>query len=57
MDTWTLQMGLPYVNITYVTQNGQTTITATQKRFLADMTTEYDEQDSNFGYLAFFVFF
>ncbi|KAK3089893.1 hypothetical protein FSP39_007417 [Pinctada imbricata] len=50
MDTWTLQMGLPYINITLESQGGQTVISATQKRFLADSTTEYDANDSPFSY-------
>ena len=48
MDTWTRQMGLPYINITYSQDGGTRKVKATQKRFLADRTLEYDETESDF---------
>lgn len=53
MDTWTLQMGLPFINITFDTSGAKTRVTATQKRFLADKNMEYDENESPFRYRWF----
>lgn len=54
MDTWTRQMGLPYINITFSETNGQLSkVSATQKRFLADRTMSYDETESPFRYRWF----
>lgn len=52
MDTWTRQMGLPYINITYdLNADGTLTkVTATQHRFLADRNLRYNESDSRFRY-------
>lgn len=47
MDTWTKQMGLPYINITIDGYN----VTATQHRFLADSSTKFDSTESEYGYL------
>lgn len=46
MDTWTRQMGFPYLNITVTNNGGTTTVKAVQKRFLADISTDYDEAES-----------
>lgn len=46
MDTWTRQMGLPYINISVSSTGGMTTVKAVQKRFLADISTQYDENES-----------
>ena len=52
MDTWTRQMGFPYINITFVDFNGGLNrAVATQDRFLADKTMCYDETESPFGYV------
>ncbi|XP_060595216.1 glutamyl aminopeptidase-like [Ruditapes philippinarum] len=53
MDTWTLQMGLPYINVTYVNSGSKTRVTASQKRFLADKNMNYDENESPFRYKWF----
>ncbi|XP_053392868.1 glutamyl aminopeptidase-like [Mercenaria mercenaria] len=50
MDTWTLQMGLPYINITYDNSGTKTRVTAAQNRFLADKNMNYDENESPFRY-------
>lgn len=50
MDTWTLQMGLPYINITFDNSGPKTLVTATQKRFLADKNIKYDENESPFRF-------
>ncbi|KAH3863357.1 glutamyl aminopeptidase-like [Dreissena polymorpha] len=49
MDTWTKQMGLPYLNVTIVDD----VITVQQDRFLADQSIHYDISDSHFGYKWF----
>ncbi|KAL4239647.1 hypothetical protein ACF0H5_000454 [Mactra antiquata] len=51
MDTWTLQMGFPYINITLQSTGPTTTrVTATQTRFLADKNMVYDVEESPFRY-------
>lgn len=50
MDTWTRQMGFPYLNITVTNNGGTTTVKAVQKRFLADISTDYDESESPYRY-------
>ncbi|ESO85815.1 hypothetical protein LOTGIDRAFT_130453 [Lottia gigantea] len=52
MDTWTRQMGYPYINISYSppSATGQTTVTAKQRRFLSDANTTFDPSVSEFGY-------
>ncbi|KAH3860698.1 hypothetical protein DPMN_023616 [Dreissena polymorpha] len=52
MDTWTLQMGLPFVNLTFSPiPGGQgSVVTATQHRFLADRTLASNESESKFRY-------
>ena len=50
MDTWTLQMGFPYLNLTF-TPNARgtaTSVTATQARFLADPGAVFDVNESPF---------
>jgi glutamyl aminopeptidase len=49
MDTWTRQMGFPYINITLDKQDSKTIVSATQRRFLADKSTEFDPSESPFG--------
>lgn len=51
MDTWTRQMGFPYINITITSTGGTTTVKAVQKRFLADINTVYDENESDYRLL------
>lgn len=48
MDTWTKQMGLPVVTIE-ITGN---TVKATQRRFLADSSINFNSSSSEYGYLA-----
>ncbi|KAJ8317988.1 hypothetical protein KUTeg_003079 [Tegillarca granosa] len=48
MDTWTRQMGLPYINIVFDSKLNKAT--ATQKRFLADKTTKFNENRSPYRY-------
>lgn len=48
MDTWTRQMGFPYINITITSTGSKTTVKAVQKRFLADINTIYDENESDY---------
>ncbi|XP_076453772.1 glutamyl aminopeptidase-like [Babylonia areolata] len=62
MDTWTRQMGFPYINLTFTphpqvrgsptrsTTTTTTTVTATQARFLADPGAVFDEDQSPFRY-------
>ncbi|XP_067672727.1 glutamyl aminopeptidase-like [Haliotis asinina] len=51
MDTWTRQMGLPYVNVTFhPSSSGGTTVTAVQKRYLSDPKAVYDVDESEFKY-------
>ncbi|XP_048762432.2 glutamyl aminopeptidase-like [Ostrea edulis] len=50
MDTWTRQMGFPYINITLQTERNKTVVSATQNRFLADKSTVFDPNESPFGY-------
>ncbi|XP_076074224.1 glutamyl aminopeptidase-like [Mytilus galloprovincialis] len=50
MDTWTRQMGFPYINITITSTGSKTTVKAVQKRFLADINTIYDENESDYRY-------
>nr|XP_022316112.1 glutamyl aminopeptidase-like [Crassostrea virginica] len=50
MDTWTRQMGFPYINITMATTGTKTIVVATQRRFLADKATEFDPTESPFRY-------
>lgn len=47
MDTWTKQMGLPYINVTV---NGSL-VTVRQQRFLADSSIHYNASESEYGYL------
>ncbi|XP_060068640.1 glutamyl aminopeptidase-like [Ylistrum balloti] len=48
MDTWTRQMGLPYVDVTFsFTENK---VTAVQKRFLADSSMQYNATESPYMY-------
>ncbi|XP_053392901.1 glutamyl aminopeptidase-like [Mercenaria mercenaria] len=47
MDTWTKQMGLPFINVTV---NGSK-VTLTQERFLADSSIHYDPSESEYGYM------
>ena len=53
MDTWTRQMGFPYINITMATTGTKTIVVATQRRFLADKATEFDPTESPFRYVVF----
>ena len=49
MDTWTLQMGFPYINITFSNVNGHLSrVVAEQHRFLADREMTYNESESQF---------
>lgn len=48
MDTWTRQMGLPYVDLTFSFTESK--VTAVQKRFLADNTMTYNATDSPYLY-------
>ena len=50
MDTWTLQMGFPYLNLTFTPnpRGTSTYVTATQARFLADPGAVFDENESPF---------
>ena len=50
MDTWTRQMGLPFINISITNTNGRSTVKAVQKRFLSDIDTNYDETESPYRY-------
>uniref|UniRef100_A0A0B7BBW7 Aminopeptidase n=1 Tax=Arion vulgaris TaxID=1028688 RepID=A0A0B7BBW7_9EUPU len=51
MDTWTLQDGFPYVNISLTTSAaGATTFIATQKRFMSNPTTVVNSSSSPFKY-------
>lgn len=50
MDTWTRQMGLPYINISLKTEGAKTVVTATQTRFLANKDTVFDPEESPFRY-------
>lgn len=50
MDTWTRQMGLPYINISLRTEGAKTVVTATQTRFLANKDTVFDPEESPFRY-------
>ncbi|XP_061175207.1 glutamyl aminopeptidase-like [Saccostrea echinata] len=50
MDTWTRQMGFPYINVTMQTQGSKTIVSATQSRFLADKSTVFNPSESPFGY-------
>lgn len=50
MDTWTRQMGLPYINISLKTEGAKTVVTATQTRFLASKDTVFDPEESPFRY-------
>lgn len=50
MDTWTRQMGLPYINISLRTEGAKTVVTATQTRFLASKDTVFDPEESPFRY-------
>ena len=52
MDTWTRQMGFPYINITMATTGTKTIVVATQRRFLADKATEFDPTESPFRYIV-----
>ena len=53
MDTWTRQMGFPYINISMSTTGTKTIVVATQRRFLADKGTEFDPTESPFRYVVF----
>ncbi|WAQ96948.1 AMPE-like protein [Mya arenaria] len=54
MDTWTLQMGLPYINIsTAPGSGGITNVMASQHRFLAHKSLAYDPNESPFRYKWF----
>lgn len=51
MDTWTIQDGFPYVNISVTTSDqGTSTVTATQARFLSSPGVEVDPKKSPLGY-------
>ncbi|XP_050391475.2 glutamyl aminopeptidase [Patella vulgata] len=53
MDTWTRQMGFPYINVTFNTETsnvGKSTVSASQRRFLSDANTTFDAAESEFGY-------
>ncbi|XP_012943576.1 glutamyl aminopeptidase [Aplysia californica] len=51
MDTWTIQDGYPYINITLsTTSDGTTTVEATQKRFLLNPEAELDPSASTLRY-------
>ncbi|KAK0041697.1 glutamyl aminopeptidase-like isoform X2 [Biomphalaria pfeifferi] len=51
MDTWTIQDGFPYINLSLnQDSSGQTIISATQKRFLISSSSEVDESKSPFKY-------
>lgn len=52
MDTWTRQMGLPYINISLKTEGAKTVVTATQTRFLANKETVFDPEESPFRYIT-----
>ena len=57
MDTWTRQMGFPYVNLTFSKGQGRkkpTKVKATQARFLSVPGTKFDVNDSPFGYFIEF---
>ncbi|XP_064595580.1 glutamyl aminopeptidase-like [Liolophura sinensis] len=55
MDTWTLQMGLPYINITIEVTNGETRVVGEQERFLQDPNADptQSEYKSPFNYTWF----
>ncbi|PVD39140.1 hypothetical protein C0Q70_01768 [Pomacea canaliculata] len=56
MDTWTLQMGFPYVSLSFSTSaNNNTIITATQTRFLADPGHQTTDGESPFKYMWYIV--
>ncbi|XP_041364193.1 glutamyl aminopeptidase-like [Gigantopelta aegis] len=51
MDTWTRQMGFPFVDISFTSLgSGRTSVSARQKRYLADPSATFNTSDSEFGY-------
>lgn len=44
MDTWTIQMGFPYIDIVFDQTKNQAT--ATQRRFMLNGNTVYNESES-----------
>lgn len=54
MDTWTKQMGLPYINVSIDAVGKK--VTVEQRRFLADPATEVDPNTSPFRYMNCFDF-
>ncbi|CAG5136569.1 unnamed protein product, partial [Candidula unifasciata] len=51
MDTWTIQDGFPFVNITLETSlSGVTTVTAKQKRFMSNPNAVVNPSSSPLGY-------
>ncbi|KAK7003237.1 hypothetical protein BgiMline_004674 [Biomphalaria glabrata] len=54
MDTWTVQQGFPYINISLTPNaNGTTTVTARQERFLSNPENKVNPTESPFGYKWF----
>lgn len=50
MDTWTVQDGFPYVNISIVTsETGLSNFTIQQKRFLSNPNAVFNQSSSPFG--------
>ncbi|CAL1528268.1 unnamed protein product [Lymnaea stagnalis] len=51
MDTWTIQDGFPYINISVRSDtSGNTIVTATQRRFLSNPMVDVNEDASPFNY-------
>ncbi|XP_059138984.1 glutamyl aminopeptidase-like [Physella acuta] len=54
MDTWILQDGFPFINVTFTRDNsGKTLVTASQSRFLGNPTAVVEASSSPLGYKWF----
>ena len=53
LDTWTRQMGYPFIKVNSKVENGKTVLTLQQKRFLTNPAENEDEPESNLGYKWF----
>lgn len=54
MDTWTIQEGYPYINVSLTTVGDMTRVRATQERFMSDRSVPYNPGDSPFGYITMY---
>ena len=51
LDTWTRQMGYPFISVNSKTENGKTVLSLQQKRFLTNPEEDISKPDSNLNYL------